>query len=434
MEVFAFRVDLHVIGSVSGVILPILFLKKDYQRPAHPALAVANTHFLCHGNGGPTTDLLGCVIMLPGHFVRRGAGAAGIGENVHIRKITLTNKGETFRKFLLRLSGKGHDHVRGHGALREKLPKQFHAFIVPGGIVFPFHPLQNRVAAGLHGQVKLGTQVGKHAETAAESFRHHSGFQRPQPYPQIRHRLTDFLNEQGHLRLSRQVNAPAGNFNAGHHDLPVAPLGQRLCLGNRHLQRGGTNRPPGVGDDAVGAEIYAAVLHLQHGPGALFQPAGGQTLEFPAAQGVVHLLPVGVGPGGIQEHLHKFLTVSAAADDIDAQRPNGLRVVLGIAAAHRDHRIRVVPPAPADYRPVLLVRHGGDGAGVDHIAIARILKGADFVALFQQQALHGLGLILICLAAQCVKSKLHLSKPPIIFLSCCINRPNRQLHFTKKTL
>ena len=41
----------------------------------------------------------------------------------------------------------------------------------------------------------------------------------------------------------------------------------------------GADGPPGVGDDAVGAEVDAAVLDLQHGPGAALQAAGGQDLE-----------------------------------------------------------------------------------------------------------------------------------------------------------
>ena len=346
--------------------------------------------------------------MLARHLVRGGAGAAGIGENVHIREIAFADKCQTFGKFLLRLPWEGHDHVGSHGAFREIFPQQFHALVIPGGIVFPLHPLKNRVAAGLHRQVELGAQVGKCAQAAAEFLRHHSRLQGTQPHPQLRHSLTDFLNQHRHLRLARQVSAPTGDLDAGEDNLPVAPVRQFLRLRHRQLQRGGTDGAPGVGDDAVGAEVDAAVLHLQHGPCAFFQASRGQALKFPPAQSVVHLLPVGVGPGGIQKHLHKFLPVSAAADDIDAQRPDGLRVVLGIAAAHRDHCARVLPAAPADHGPVLFVRDGGDGAGVDDVGIVLFLKGADLAARLFQQLLHGLGLVLIGLAAQGIKRNPHI--------------------------
>ena len=43
----------------------------------------------------------------------------------------------------------------------------------------------------------------------------------------------------------------------------------------------------GVWDDAVGAEVDASVLDLQHGPGASLQSAGGERLKAPAVECVV---------------------------------------------------------------------------------------------------------------------------------------------------
>ena len=65
-----------------------------------------------------------------------------------------------------------------------------------------------------------------------------------------------------------------------------------LRLGHRQVQRRGPHRTPGIGDDAVGAEIDAAVLNLQHGPGPLRQTAGGKDLKFPAPQGGIDMLPL----------------------------------------------------------------------------------------------------------------------------------------------
>ena len=42
------------------------------------------------------------------------------------------------------------------------------ALIIPGGVIFPVHPLQHRVAAALHGEVEVGAQVIKLHGPAAE--------------------------------------------------------------------------------------------------------------------------------------------------------------------------------------------------------------------------------------------------------------------------
>ena len=82
-------------------------------------------------------------------------------------------------------------------------------------------------------------------------------------------------------------------------------------------------------------------------------------------------------------------------------------MMLGIAAADRHNGLGMVPAAPADDGPVLLIRHGGDGTGVDDIAVAGFLKLTDAVAHIQQQSLHGLCLILICLTAEGIEGKFH---------------------------
>ena len=82
--------------------------------------------------------------------------------------------------------------------------------------------------------------------------------------------------------------------------------------------------------------------------------------------------------------------------------------MLGIAAAHADESPGMLPAAAADHGPVLFVRNGGDGAGVDHIGIVGFLEGANFVAGLFQQLLHGLGLVLIGFAAQGIKRYSHI--------------------------
>ena len=134
-------------------------------------LAVGKAHFLGHGDGGAGTGFLGVVMMLAGHLVRRSAGAAGIGENVHIRKGALPDEIQTLLELLLRFTGEGYDHVGGNGTAGEVAIQQFHGFQIPGGIVFPLHALEHRVTAALHGQVELRAEIAVFFQTLAELLR-----------------------------------------------------------------------------------------------------------------------------------------------------------------------------------------------------------------------------------------------------------------------
>jgi hypothetical protein len=67
----------------------------------------------------------------------------------------------------------------------------------------------------------------------------------------------------------------------------------------------------------------------------------------------------------------------------------------------------MLPATAADDRPVFFVGYGGDGTGVDDIAVTIPVKGDDFVAPGPEQMLHGLGLVLIDFAAKGVKGKSH---------------------------
>jgi MiaB/RimO family radical SAM methylthiotransferase len=124
-------------------------------------LPVSFGHFLRYSDGGLAPGILDGVGVLTGQLVRRCAGATGIGENMHFRKAAGLNKLQTLGKFLLGFSGEGNDHVGGDGAAGEIPAQQKHTFQIPGRIVLALHALQHRVAAGLHGQVELRTQIWK---------------------------------------------------------------------------------------------------------------------------------------------------------------------------------------------------------------------------------------------------------------------------------
>jgi hypothetical protein len=111
---------------------------------------------------------------------------------------------------------------------------------------------------------------------------------------------------------------------------------------------------------------------------------------------------------GFQQHFNELLPVGAAADHIHTQPADSVCVMLAVAAADGDDRVGVAFPAAADDGPVLFVRHSGNGAGIDDVAVAILFEMANFVTLLDQEPLHSLGFILICLTAEGIKSYFHI--------------------------
>ena len=326
---------------------------------------------------------------------------------MHLGKAALADEGQGLAEFLLRLLREAGDQVRGNGGAVKPAVQQLHGFQIPGGIVLPVHPLQRGVAPALHGQVELGAQVGQGRRPAAEVLRHRPGLQAPQPQPDLRRGGAQRLQQVDEGLAVFQVVAPGGNFNAGENDLPVSLRRQLPRLLHRLFQGQGPHRPPCVGNDAVGAEIHAAVLDFQHGPGAALHASGGQHLKGAALKGLVDGLQVLLSGGGLLQQGDEALPVAGAGDQVHPQLPDVLGVGLGIAAAHRHHRRRMLLLHPVDHLAGLLVADGGDGAGVHHVGVGLPGKIHHLMALGPEGLLHGLGLVLIHLAAQGVNGDFH---------------------------
>ena len=121
VKICALNIYLRIIRCVAGVKLSVHLLKEDALGGANETSAVAFAHFPGNSNGPTAPVFLGGIVVLPGHLVRRGAGTPGIGENVHIGKITFADERKTCIKFFLRFPGEGHDHICGDGAAGEYL-------------------------------------------------------------------------------------------------------------------------------------------------------------------------------------------------------------------------------------------------------------------------------------------------------------------------
>ncbi len=162
-----------------------------------------------------------------------------------------------------------------------------------------------------------------------------------------------------------QARAVPPQVNSGQDDLPVPGPGQ--VPGRLQSQPGGQGAggPPGQPDPAVGADIVAAVLDLEQGPGpAPLGQGSGQGPELPEA-----LLPANSGHPGqvLPQDLLEPALAGRAQDQINPfDFFEALGLQLGQATGHDQAGPGVLPAASADKLAGLLVGPVGHGAGVDH--------------------------------------------------------------------
>ena len=96
---------------------------------------------------------------------------------------------------------------------------------------------------------------------------------------QFRHMPQDLLCQLPELRRARQIGAVAREIDAGQHDLGMAALDQRADLIDHRAHRHRARIAAAIGDDAEGAAVIAAVLHLHEHA----RQAGLETVDADAA-------------------------------------------------------------------------------------------------------------------------------------------------------
>ena len=99
--------------------------------------------------------------------------------------------------------------------------------------------------------------------------------------------------------------------------------------------------------------------------------------------------------------------VGGADHDVDAEGADLVRRGLRIAAADADGSVRIELLRAADGVAGFLVGDGGDGAGVDDIAVARLVEFTERMTMGQQHLLHCLRFVLVDLAPKGIKREFH---------------------------
>ncbi len=214
---------------------------------------------------------------------------------------------------------------------------------------------------------------------------------KPQPR-QFRHMAQDRAHQRAQPRPARQIEAIGGQIHAGQHDLAIAVFGEAAGLRHHFADRNRARRPAAIRNDAEGAAVIAAVLHLHEGPRVPFKAV--DQME----RGIVHrreIVDDDFFLGGDAEiegafqidpgRGRVFRKISEYAINL-GHRGERSGLGLGGAAGNDDLGVRVLPLQAADGLARLADGLGGHGARIDD---DRIRESCRFRIAAHQLRLRG---------------------------------------------
>ena len=109
--------------------------------------------------------------------------------------------------------------------------------------------------------MKLRTEFPAASERQQRFLRHALRLQRAEPH--AADALLGGTDSDSLCQRLPGIHAEKAEVDAGQHDLAEALRGKRFCLRSKALGRHGAAAPARIGNDAVGAELVAAVLDFQ---------------------------------------------------------------------------------------------------------------------------------------------------------------------------
>ena len=288
---------------------------------------------------------------LAGHPVGRSSRTPGIGKDMHIGKCALPNKGECFGKVFFRLSRKPHNQIAGNAAARKSLSQQGNFFQKLRRVIFAVHCFQGPVTARLQAQVEVPANLPLFRQAGAEILRNHRRLQGTEPDAHFAALPSDGTDHIRKIRFAREIHPVGCNLNTRNHELTISFRCQpcRLFLGR--LYRKAAQSAPCIGNNAIRAEVYTAVLNFQQSSrSAGDSPSRKLFIGKPSERIVMLRFGRSVsGKNRLFQRRHKAFMVSRTENDLPAALFRLFRAQLRITAAYADHRSRILLPEPADH-------------------------------------------------------------------------------------
>ena len=276
--------------------------------------------------------------------------------------------------------------------------------------------------------MEMGTDGPQLRQLLCEFFRHDSRLQRPQPHPLDSGDFIQPLHEVHQAALPVifllfKIQAVGRKMDARENNLPVSLIGQGPGLLHDVLRLSAAHSSPGIGDNAVAAELIASVLNLQERSRMLRRMADVHILELPGLSDVDNIRELFPGCKILLQAFHQVLLPVISDDDIHGViLREGLPRRLHIAPGCHHGRLRVQFLCPVQHLSGLLVRNIRHGAGIDDIDIRLLRKVHDLIARCRKHLSHRLGLPGINLTSQVMKRRFsHITVTPVLtfFPSIC---------------
>ena len=194
-------------------------------------------------------------------------------------------------------------------------------------------------------------------------------------------------------------------MNAGQNNFPDAALRERADLLQDLLRISAADPASGIGNQAVGTELIAAVLNFDISPGV----RGRLQLH-----GFEHRVLCQIRIGGAAQRLVSPVSRKISLDQLNdlslfvvADQQVHCLVPLGLVPAGlritadcHHQRLRILFPDTVKHLPAFAVGYSGDRTGVDNINIRLFREGNDFIPALPELLLHDIQFISVYLAAQ----------------------------------
>ncbi len=328
-------------------------------------------------------------------------------------EVGLPQKAQRPGKFLVCFARKARDQIRRNQTVGEGCPQKLLRMQKLLRGISAAHALQRLIASALQRKMEMRTEACAFGKRFAEALVHRTRLKRAQMDAHRTCGSCKRLRKRDDVGPVRQVASVRGDFDACNDAFTAAAVPQTDRLPQSLLERHGAHMPAGIGDDAVGAVIVAAVLHLQQCAGMSLQLACGEAFKGLAVSVRGHFVAA-VPLHAILDGGQKISAVPRAPYDIGAQCAGRIRIALRHAAAYREKYMRVFASGTPDGLPALPVCLAGHRAGVDYKHIGRLVR--QLVPMCLNQGLHGLRIELIGFAAECKERKLHVICLEFLFI------------------
>ena len=207
------------------------------------------------------------------HPRRRRSSAGAVRKDVQPRQPAVLDEIERALEHRLGLGRKPRDDVGAEDHLGPRLAQR----LAEGdGVVTQvpaLHPLQDQVVSRLQRQVQVRHQPRLAGDRLDQQRVRLDGVDGREPQPrQVRHGHQDRRHQIAEPPSALEIGAPARQVHAGQHHLVEPAAHQPRDLRDHRFRRHAARVSPAVGNDAEGAAMVTAGLHLHIGPRPCPQP------------------------------------------------------------------------------------------------------------------------------------------------------------------